>query len=127
MIMTASDLRAQAWLERIRNQLSSGMSVRGWCQGNGINEKTFYHWRKKLSDRFAQIASANMVCENVPVVRTAGRVIPQFSEVKPVSESHCAATVVKGSLRVELSDDISDQMLIRLMKILGHFLMIPQS
>ena len=123
MIMTASELRAQAWLERIRNQLSSGMSVRGWCQENGINEKTFYHWRKKLSDRVAQTASANMVCENVPVVHTAGRVIPQFSEMKPVSvisESHCAATVVKGSLRVELSNDISDQMLIKLMRTLGH-------
>ena len=103
MIMTASELRAQAWLERIRNQLSSGMSVRDWCQGNGINEKTFYHWRKKLSDRVAQTASANMVFENVPV-----------------SESHCAATVVKGNLRVELSDDISDQMLIKLMRTLGH-------
>ena len=40
MIMTASELRAQAWLERIRHQLSSGMSVRDWCQGNGINEKS---------------------------------------------------------------------------------------
>lgn len=48
MIMTASELRAQAWLERIRNQLSSGMSVRGWCQENGINEKTFYHWRRSF-------------------------------------------------------------------------------
>lgn len=123
MIMTASELRAQASLERIRNQLSSGMSVRDWCQGNGINEKTFYHWRKKLSDRVAQTASANMVFENVPVAHNAGRVIPQFSEVTPVpviSESHCAATVVKGNLRVELSDDISDQMLIKLMRTLGH-------
>ena len=95
------------------------MSVRDWCQGNGINEKTFYHWRKKLSDR----VSANMVFENVPIAHNAGRVIPQFSEVTPVpviSESHCAATVVKGNLRVELSDDISDQMLIKLMRTLGH-------
>ena len=50
MIMTASELRAQAWLEHIRNQLSSGMSVRSWCRENGISEKNFYHWRKKLSD-----------------------------------------------------------------------------
>ena len=123
MIMTASELRAQAWLERIRNQLSSGMSVRDWCQGNGINEKTFYHWRKKLSDHIVQTASANMECGGVPMIRDAGSAVPQFSEVTPVpviSESHCAATVVKGNLRVELSDDISDQMLIKLMRTLGH-------
>ena len=121
--MTASELCAQAWIERIRNQLSSGMSVRDWCQGNGINEKTFYHWRKKLSDRVAQTVSANMVCENVSVAHTAGRVSPQFSEMKSVSvisESPCAATVVKGSLRVELSNDISDQMFIKLMRTIGH-------
>ena len=60
----------------------------------------------------------------VPVVHTTGRVIPQFAKVKPVSvisDSHCAATVVKGNLRVELSDDISDQMLIKLMRILVMF------
>ena len=71
MIMTASELRAQAWREHIRNHLSSSMSVRSWCRGNGISEKNFYHWRKKLSDRIVQTASANMECGGVPVIRDA--------------------------------------------------------
>ena len=71
MIMAASELRAQAWLEHIRNQLSSSMSVRSWCRKNGIRENNFYHWRKNLSDCIVQTASANMECGGVLVIRDA--------------------------------------------------------
>ena len=60
MIMTTSESRTPALLERNRNRLSSGRSVRGWCRENNISEKTFYNRRKKLSDCIAQTVSANM-------------------------------------------------------------------
>lgn len=52
-----------------------------------------------------------------------GAAAPQFSELKPVpviSDSHCAATIVKDSIWVELNEEVSDQMLVKLMRTLAH-------
>lgn len=27
---------------------SSGMTVRSWCQENGLSEKTYYYWQRRL-------------------------------------------------------------------------------
>lgn len=35
--------RLDTWTTRIMDCRSSGMSVRNWCQENGLNEKTYYY------------------------------------------------------------------------------------
>ena len=40
--------RVQLWAERIAECRGSGMSVRAWCRGNGISEKTYYYWQRRL-------------------------------------------------------------------------------
>ena len=40
--------RAADWAERIRDCRSSKMSVREWCKENGLSEKTYYYWQRKL-------------------------------------------------------------------------------
>ena len=36
------------WPEIISEQNTSGLSVSAYCRQQGINEKTFYNWRKNL-------------------------------------------------------------------------------
>ena len=40
--------RVELWAERIAECRSSGMSVRAWCRGNEISEKTYYYWQRRL-------------------------------------------------------------------------------
>ena len=40
--------RTADWAERIRECRSSKMSVRNWCKENGLSEKTYYYWQRKL-------------------------------------------------------------------------------
>ena len=40
--------RVQLWAERIAECRGSGKSVRAWCKGNGISEKTYYYWQRRL-------------------------------------------------------------------------------
>ena len=46
------------WAEMVRCCRSSGMTVRAWCQEQGLNEKTYYHRQKQvcnaLPERFGQ-------------------------------------------------------------------------
>jgi len=39
------------WRRMIRQQASSGLSVRGWCRLHEINESGFYWWRRELARR----------------------------------------------------------------------------
>lgn len=66
------------WSERIAACRSSGISVRAWCEGNGISTASYYKWQKKLFCLAAQSA-------------------PQFAEV-------CVGPVAKISVTVHLGD-----------------------
>ena len=40
--------RLENWTTRIMACRSSGMTVRAWCQENGLSEKTYYYWQRRL-------------------------------------------------------------------------------
>ena len=40
--------RLANWAARIMACRGSGMTVRAWCQENGISEKTYYYWQRRL-------------------------------------------------------------------------------
>ena len=40
--------RQRLWSERVSACRSSGQTVRQWCQENGIAEKTYYYWQRKI-------------------------------------------------------------------------------
>ena len=44
------------WSEWIAACRSSGISVRAWCEGNGISTASYYKWQKKLFCLAAQSA-----------------------------------------------------------------------
>ena len=46
--MSSSDERLAEWQELLADQRSSGMSVKGWCESEGICVNTYYYWRKRL-------------------------------------------------------------------------------
>ena len=46
--------RVQLWAERIAE--CRGLSVREWCRGDEISEKTYYYWQKKLYQQMVSTA-----------------------------------------------------------------------
>ena len=50
----AQKVRLEQWAQAMRERSESGESVRAWCASNGINEKTFYYWQRKLREAAAQ-------------------------------------------------------------------------
>lgn len=45
--------RLENWTARIMACRSSGMTVRAWCQENGLSEKTYYYWQRRLFQALA--------------------------------------------------------------------------
>ena len=77
--------RLENWTARIMACRSSGMTVRAWCQENGLSEKTYYYWQRRLfqtlseqqaahETAFAEVTPPRLVCSgNVAVtVRISG-------------------------------------------------------
>ena len=54
--------RNEAWRERLAAQKQSGISVKQFCDQQGLTEQSFYYWRKRLqapaSMRFALVEAA---------------------------------------------------------------------
>ena len=72
-------LSRDKWRELIAEQEASRSSVSAYCRERGINEKTFYNWRRKFGDpqesnpkRFIQIKAMENESRKVLRIQTPG-------------------------------------------------------
>ena len=42
------EVRLQKWIGIVKACRSSGKTIKVWCDENGVNVKTYYHWQKKV-------------------------------------------------------------------------------
>lgn len=56
------------WSERVAACRNSGIPVKAWCAQEGISEKTYYYWQRKVfqaaqgeEERFVEITSSSPV------------------------------------------------------------------
>ena len=42
------EVRLQKWIDIVKACRGSGKTIKAWCDENGINFKTYYHWQKKV-------------------------------------------------------------------------------
>lgn len=62
--------RLDTWTTIIMECRNSGMSVRSWCQENGLNEKTYYYWQRRLFQTLsAQQECTGSFAEITPMTR----------------------------------------------------------
>jgi transposase len=56
------DLKKESrWREIVDRQRVSGMSIRGWCRDQGVQEATFHWWRRELARRDAEMQAASFM------------------------------------------------------------------
>ena len=88
------------WSERIASCRSSGISVRAWCEENGISTASYYKWQKKLFCLTVQSA-------------------PQFAEVCVAPAARISTTVRMGDISVDIhsgADEETTAMLLRILQ-----------
>lgn len=62
--------KALLWQQRIQECMSSGLSIKKWCEENSVSKATFYSWKKRLKKEAEETSAANM---------------PVFAEVTPTA------------------------------------------
>ncbi len=126
MDQSTHDVRRTNWLNIVNQCQSrpSGMSVKQWLAENDIKEKAYYYWLRKFRKE---------ACKQMQLPEVATKAEVTFAEVTiPVSATSSATTsqktpygspaaVIKcNGLTIELSNDISEGLLSRLLQEVVH-------
>ena len=121
---TTHEVRLQQWYEIIQNQIKSGQSKRNWCRENGISEKKFFYWqrrvRKELYD--SQEHALEPVKTNtmgasfieVPIAKNTGSAVSD--------NFHPDAVICIGNIRVGITGNIKEELLMSIGKMIHHAL-----
>lgn len=92
-------VRLQEWSELIKAQQASGLTIKQWCEENGIKPITYYCRLKKIREQFVEAPA--IVPLNVPEER-------HQSEIR----------IGKNDLQISLPSDIDPETLLALVKAL---------
>ena len=58
--------RLESWAQVIQAQQSSGMSKRAFCKKEGISERQFYYWLKRLRESLVETVEPQLVELHAP-------------------------------------------------------------
>ncbi len=105
-------MRRERWKAIIKECNESGMKKKDWLEQNGINPKLFYRWQQKLR---MEIGAELVLAQSNAV--SAVHSMPDFCPLtQPDSCRETTAVIRAGNVSVEISEDIPDDFLIRLMR-----------
>lgn len=114
-------MRYQQWVEEVKdfNSRPKDMTVREWCSIHDIKPPTFYDHMRRVQDFYAgQIQpidnSAEMVV-NEPAFVELPPAVPE-----PKTITHSVASIICGKARIEISEDISEAFLLKLIGVISH-------
>jgi len=96
--------KERAWRERIADQKRGGGTVRAFCRERGLNENSFYHWRReiRLRDRENTAVPAQRPAATSDVPGRSAKLAPVVviddacGGATPSSPSSAAIEVVLG-------------------------------
>lgn len=97
-----------------------GQTAKQWLAENGIREKTYYYWLRRIrKEAYSQMSDGNM---SLPTAQEKGTVtfaeVPMIPQQNPeIPFSFQPAVVIKTSrATVAVSNEVSDRLLTRLLQ-----------
>ena len=96
-----------------------GQSAKQWLADNGISEKNYYYWQRKVRQEAYALISPDVA----PAVQTEPVVFAELPFTSPKDDQQAFSPDVvirRGQTVMELSNTISDRLLDRLMEVVGH-------
>lgn len=99
MNQIVTSVRTQNWMQMVKAQKESGLSIASWCRENGISENCYYYRKNKL-----RTLAVKEIPEFIEIDRT------QVTAAARVNRTHneniySTACIRYGSLTVELTNE----------------------
>ena len=123
MDQSTSEVRMANWLtiaKQCQNR-PNGQSARQWLAENGVPEKQYYYWLRKIRSQ-----SYQELKNQLPAVASDQLPENRFAEIPDPdipSEGSSPAVVIKTSqAQIEIASSVSDSLMLRLVKAAIHAL-----
>ena len=118
------DVRYEGWIKIIQECMErpDGMSAKQWLLENNVNEKQYYYWLRKFrKDSLHEREPSNEV-SFAEVAMPYAEIIPieNTMEMLVTTQQKSAAILRKGNLTIEITNDISEHLLTRLLQEVAH-------
>ena len=114
-------MRYQQWVEEVKdfNARPKDMTVREWCAIHDIKPPTFYDHLRRVQDYYAGQIQSSEASNQMVVSEPAFVELPApVPTPKPVT--HGVASIICGNARIEISEDISEAFLLKLIGAISH-------
>ena len=98
MKQIARQVRMTHWAQMMRERRDSGASVREWCSGKGINEKTYYYWQRRLREA----ACTELALQGAATGRS-GQQTQSFTELR-VAGLPAHSERISGAVQIEVGE-----------------------
>lgn len=125
--LNVNEMKKNIWRQRLIDQKRSGMTVVDYCVKNNLSMKSYYYWHKKIGNEVynSVIAQNDGSVTSAEVPDLTDKAVPQFvpvdlSSTYDNSLSGSSARIHIGEATIEISDNISDELLLRIIKAASH-------
>ena len=113
------NVRRASWFNTIQacQQRPDGITAKQWLTDNRVSVKSYYYWLRKF--RKELVSQAELP---VPADHSGDDTSVTFAEIPANAflKRGSSAVLRIGAARIELSEDISDTMLIRILKAVNY-------
>ena len=119
------EVRAEYWKGIIRacGRRPAGQSAKSWMEENGICEQSYYHWQRKFRQQayglIQERAAIPAVSEETDVAFVE---VPYIQQMPKGTESAApgVAVIRTSCMSIEITNDMSDTVLARILKEVSH-------
>ena len=125
MDKTTHEIRIANWRSIIEQCQArpEGQSAKQWLSDNGISEKTYYYWQRKVRQETYALIKQDAVPPAIPASDTQPVTfaeIPYAAAPDNLQPFAADAVIRKGQTVLELSNSVSDRILEKIMEVMGH-------
>lgn len=119
------EVRAAYWKGIIKacGERPAGQSAKSWMDENGICEQSYYHWQRKFRKQAYDLIKESAAVPAVP--EKADIVFVEVPYIQPVAANtegsiSSVAVIQTSSVKIEITNDISDPVLTRILREVSH-------
>lgn len=101
-----NELRRQYWTNIIKECNTSGKKKKDWLKEHNISDKTFYYWQRIIRNQVVSDKENPLVLLEEP-------------NETPLKSSP-SVSISKKDIHIEINEDISDALLLKIMRALNN-------
>ena len=100
---TVQNIRIQGWINQVKECEQSGLSVRQWCEANGVSTKTYYFHRKRVREELLSNMESGLSTKMYSILPKQ-KENPVFAALPVMPRNRTAINVIIGAYTAEIQN-----------------------